>query len=89
MTLKIEPGTVGANPFAPPTLHTDATLKAYGAAEYTRGQDDSHKKGALVIPGYVSGPMVHETSKDCWCNPEVDYVDPDTGATVYVHKEPQ
>lgn len=26
--------------------------------------------------------------RDCWCNPEVNYVDPDTGAAVIVHKEP-
>lgn len=24
----------------------------------------------------------------CWCNPELDYVDPVTGAEVWVHKEP-
>lgn len=31
----------------------------------------------------------HITSKDCWCEPEVDYKDPDTGATVYVHRNQQ
>lgn len=25
----------------------------------------------------------------CWCNPEIDYVDPETGVAVIVHKEPQ
>lgn len=25
----------------------------------------------------------------CWCNPETDYVDPETGAAVIVHKRPQ
>jgi hypothetical protein len=25
----------------------------------------------------------------CWCNPELDYVDPETGVKVWVHKEPQ
>ena len=25
----------------------------------------------------------------CWCNPETTYKDPDTGASVVVHKEPQ
>lgn len=25
----------------------------------------------------------------CWCNPGIDYIDPDTGAAVIVHKEPQ
>lgn len=25
----------------------------------------------------------------CWCNPETVYTDPDDGASVIVHKEPQ
>ena len=25
----------------------------------------------------------------CWCNPETVYIDPDNGASVIVHKEPQ
>lgn len=25
----------------------------------------------------------------CWCSPELNYVDPDTGVKVWVHKEPQ
>jgi len=25
----------------------------------------------------------------CWCNPDTDYVDPETGIAVIVHKEPQ
>lgn len=28
----------------------------------------------------------HVADEKCWCNPEIDYVNPDTGATVYVHK---
>jgi hypothetical protein len=27
--------------------------------------------------------------RPCWCNPDIDYVDPETGAAVIVHKEPQ
>jgi hypothetical protein len=27
--------------------------------------------------------------RQCWCNPDIDYVDPETGAAVIVHKEPQ
>ncbi len=30
--------------------------------------------------------LAHTITADCWCEPEVDYVDPDTGATVYVHR---
>jgi len=25
----------------------------------------------------------------CWCDPELNYVDPETGVKVWVHKEPQ
>ena len=25
----------------------------------------------------------------CWCNPELNYKDPETGAEVWIHKEPQ
>ena len=31
----------------------------------------------------------HETNADCWCAPVLDYVDPETGASVYVHNNPQ
>ena len=32
--------------------------------------------------------LEHVLDSSCWCNPEVNYVDPDTGAAVIVHKEP-
>jgi len=25
----------------------------------------------------------------CWCNPEINYVDPETGAAVIIHRRPQ
>ena len=31
----------------------------------------------------------HIDSKDCWCCPKLDYVDPDTGVEVWVHNEIQ
>jgi hypothetical protein len=31
----------------------------------------------------------HVSGSDCWCMPTVDYRDPETGAAVWVHKEPQ
>ena len=27
----------------------------------------------------------HETTPDCWCKPKLDYIDPNTGAKVWVH----
>jgi len=34
-------------------------------------------------------PPEHSASENCWCQPEVDYVDPETGAAMYVHKSTQ
>jgi hypothetical protein len=35
-------------------------------------------------------PREHITDgSPCWCNPEVDYIDPETGAAVIVHRRPQ
>lgn len=31
--------------------------------------------------------LEHEASADCWCEPELDSVDPDTGAKVWIHRE--
>lgn len=31
----------------------------------------------------------HDASADCWCMPTLDYTDPETGASVYVHQRPQ
>ena len=28
----------------------------------------------------------HESSKDCWCEPYLDYEDPETGNQVWVHR---
>lgn len=32
---------------------------------------------------------VHDSSTACWCGPELDYVDPDTGCEVWMHKRLQ
>ena len=31
----------------------------------------------------------HIDSENCWCEPELDYTDPDTGVSVYVHRRTQ
>jgi hypothetical protein len=31
----------------------------------------------------------HIDSETCWCEPELDYTDPDTGVSVYVHRRVQ
>jgi hypothetical protein len=34
----------------------------------------------------VDQPREHISSPDCWCEPELNYKDPDTGAEVWVHR---
>ena len=29
----------------------------------------------------------HINSPDCWCEPELEYVDPESGSEVWVHRE--
>jgi hypothetical protein len=53
-------------------------------------------RGVMLLAGledrkatiYLYGPE-HISSPDCWCEPELDYKDPDTGAEVWVHRELQ
>lgn len=57
-----------------------------------------HQVGAQVTPlplesaggaPSATASREHEASEHCWCEPEVDYVDPNTGAKVFVHKQTQ
>lgn len=31
----------------------------------------------------------HITAADCWCLPTIDYTDPETGISVFIHRKPQ
>lgn len=46
-------------------------------------------KSELVFPKawVVVMPLEHEDKLECWCEPEIDYYDPETGACVIVHRE--
>jgi len=44
---------------------------------------------ALAQPRFVQKREHITDGSHCWCDPELNYVDPDTGAKVWVHKEPQ
>lgn len=38
---------------------------------------------------HVAHGEKHQHGKDCWCQPEVHYVDPDTGVIVFEHRRIQ
>lgn len=51
-----------------------------------------------AMDGYIEGKLArlvgdrrqeHLDSEDCWCVPRMTYQDPDTGACVFVHNEPE
>lgn len=39
---------------------------------------------ALKVPSPTGDE--HIASEYCWCGPDADYTDPETGTTVYVHR---
>lgn len=39
----------------------------------------------MPLPEAPTTDRKHETSKECWCGPTLDYVDPESGNEVYVH----
>ncbi len=45
-------------------------------------------RAMLTTPPAAPVPREHITDKFCWCQPVLDYKDPDTGAEVWVHNEP-
>ena len=61
-----------------------------GAWDTLRGRNAAAALRERLGVGKVVGKREHITDgSPCWCNPETTYTDPDTGASVIVHKEPQ
>ncbi len=62
-------------------------------SEFTEAEAKLYGWTPVYITPPAAQPAVqreHITDgRQCWCNPDIDYVDPETGAAVIVHKEPQ
>lgn len=54
-------------------------------------QSPTDKRNYAELSNMPVGPKEakHEESEDCWCEPELRYVDPHTGERVWVHREIQ
>ena len=71
----------------------DAVCKQFSAAGIApvigspNPAEDLHARAVLALGGKVA--REHVASAACWCQPETDYVDPPTGAAVYVHRQVQ
>ena len=73
--------------------HTDDEWMFSHLPPYTKewdGHTTEAKYAAIASAiGARGNVREHTMSGDCWCNPELNYTDPETGTEVWVHKEPQ
>ena len=51
--------------------------------------EESLEKAKMVEEYIREHIRKHIASETCWCKPELDYTDPDTGVSVYVHRRTQ
>ena len=71
----------------------DAVCKHFKAAGITpligspNPLEDLHAMAVLALGGSVT--REHISSVSCWCSPEIDFIDPVTGAVVYAHRQTQ
>ena len=71
----------------------DAVCKQFSAAGIDavigspNPAEDLHARAIIALGGKVE--REHITSAACWCEPVVDYEDPETGVKVLVHKAMQ
>lgn len=52
-------------------------------------EDPTIKESLQVDRPRDDRPREHISSPNCWCEPELDYKDPGTGAEVWVHRSMQ
>jgi len=45
--------------------------------------------GGMCSVRPCQAPRQHDASANCWCEPTIDYKDPDTGVAVYGHRSMQ
>lgn len=68
------------------------TIGYYASVCNEDDQDTPAKQAQAALRAALEQPAPREHMTDgsqCWCNPETVYTDPDTGASVIIHKEPQ
>ena len=78
------------------TTEPDGALRDLGVM-VNKQDDGSHGYRVIYdaledLEKYLTAPTPRKHITDgseCWCHPDVDYIDPETGAKVIVHKEVQ
>lgn len=58
-------------------------------AEARRRAQTGHRDKKETHELHVAHGEAHAHGKDCWCAPEIHYVDPDTGIIVFAHRRIQ
>lgn len=69
--------------------HSGRPCRADGRCQYAI---DVGAEGIGACPAgrcIMPKPADHIASPECWCEPEVEHVDPETGVAVYVHRTRQ
>jgi hypothetical protein len=78
-------------------LSSDATVHPPGCSCAIKSRDETHhaqdcpyrmlKELAPLLRAELETTTAreHVESKDCWCHPTLDYVDPETGCEVWIH----
>ena len=61
---------------------------AYLHKSATSGEWVAWQAGRVATKAKPKEPE-HIDSETCWCKPALDYTDPDTGVSVYVHRRTQ
>ena len=69
--------------------YDDEMYKAWRAARIKFIADNPATARALSLKVPSPSGEEHIASENCWCGPEAAYVDPETGATVFVHRRVQ
>lgn len=94
MTIQELAKRIGASPQLV-RYHVQALVKAgeaqaIGVAPAINGKLTQMFRSPTVKESlHVDRPREHISSRGCWCEPELRYKDPDTGAEVWVHRELQ
>jgi len=61
-------------------IYEDELPETLSQEQYDRFFESSFVDGVRV------GTLEHELSEHCWCEPYLDYVDPETGNQGWVHR---
>ncbi len=70
-----------------PEVPAEFLSEGYRRSEQAIRTELSGDKIKLDVLPKMKVVLEHEDSEECWCEPELEYEDPETGVQVWVHRE--